>query len=210
MNKEIKKKEEKLNKKNRKKTLIVLGISILTVIGGTLAYFTTSTDIQNLFNTALYQNKVIETFVSPDKWTPGTTTPIDVKITNNGNIDMALRASYTEKWVNANGDEIELTDNEGNIVSLIEFDDTWTKDKDGHFYYGNKANMFKLAPNQVSTSFIESVTFNPNVKATLNENVSDGGQTVIYTSSNAGYDNATYKLVITVDTIQYDQAINQW
>ena len=201
---------ENKDKKDRKKTLIVLGISLLTVLGGTLAYFTTSTDIQNLFKTALYQNEIIETFQSPDKWTPGTTTDINVKVTNTGNIGMALRATYEEKWVNADGEEIGLKDSDDNIAALINFNDSWIKDLDGYFYYGNKANMTELSPKEISSSFIENVTFNENIKSSLTETISNDGQIITYTSSEKGYDNATYTLIITIDTIQYDQAINQW
>lgn len=213
MNNEIKKTNELKNgseRKNKKKFVVVTAISILTILGGTLAYFTTSTDIANLFNTALYQHKIVEKFVSPDTWTPGTTTPKEVTVTNNGNIDMALRASYTEKWINANGDEIPLSDSEGNIAAIINFNDSWTKDSDGYYYYGNKAYKTILQPGKTSTSFIRSVTFNNNIKASVSETISDDGQTVTYTSTGNGYDNARYILTVKIDTIQYDQASNVW
>ena len=41
----------------------------------------------------------------------------------------------------------------------------------GIYYYGNKANMVRLTPNAISTSFIKSVTYNPDVKATLTESI---------------------------------------
>ena len=47
-------------KKNKKKLLVVGGISLLTVLAGTLAYFTTSTNITNKFKSALYQNEIVE------------------------------------------------------------------------------------------------------------------------------------------------------
>jgi len=197
-------------KKNKKKLLIVSGISLLTILGGTLAYFTTSTEIANFFKTALYQNKIVETFESPSDWTPGTTTDKSIVVTNTGSINMAVRASYTEKWVNGNGDEISLTDEDGNVASIINFNDSWKKDADGYYYYGSKANMTVLKPNETSTSFISGVTFNEKIKSTLTETITDGGQTITYTSSGEGYDNAKYTLTIKIDTIQYDQAINVW
>ena len=208
--KEVQERKENMKKKNKKKFAVVTGISILTILGGTLAYFTTSTDISNLFKTALYQHEVVEKFVSPNTWTPGTTTSKEVKVTNNGNIDMALRASYTEKWINANGQEMPLTDNEGNVAAIINFNDSWTKDSDGYFYYGSKAYKTILHPDETSTSFIRSVTFNNNIKATVEETISADGQTVTYTSTGDGYDNARYILTVKIDTIQYDQASNVW
>ena len=64
-------KDDKMKKNNKKKLLVFLGISVFTVLGGTLAYFTTSTTFRNIFNTAKYETKIVESFVSPDNWTPG-------------------------------------------------------------------------------------------------------------------------------------------
>lgn len=202
--------KEKENKKNKKKLFIVSLISLLTVLGGTLAYFTTSTEISNIFKAAVYQNKFVEKFESPKNWTPGTTTEKTIKVTNTGSVSMAVRASITEKWVNANGEQIPLKDSNNNIASIIHFGSEWTKDADGYYYYGSKSNMTKLEVNQTTTSFINGVTFNENIEATLKETKSNDGQTITYESAGTGYDNAKYTLTIKIDTIQYDQAKNVW
>ena len=198
------------NKNKKMKLLIVGGISLFTVLGGTLAYFTTSSTIKNVFNTAKYETQIVEDFVSPEDWTPGTTTSKTIKVTNNGSIDMALRASYEEKWVNANGEELSLTDADNNVASIINFNDSWKLDDDGYYYYGSKEFLTKLTPNNTSTSFISGVTFNEKIKASLNTTVSQDGQTITFTSTGNGYDNATYTLTVRIDTIQYDQAHNVW
>lgn len=197
-------------KKNKRKLLIVTGISALTILGGTLAYFTTSDTIQNVFKTALYQHQIVEKFESPSDWTPGTTTDKTIKITNTGSINMAVRASYTEKWITSNGAELPLKDIDNNVAAIINFNEGWTKSSDGHYYYGSKDNMTKLAPGETTNSFISGVTFNNNVKASLSQSISADGHTITYTSSGNGYDNATYKLTVRIDTIQYDQAKNIW
>ena len=198
------------DKKNKKKLLVVLGIGAFTILGGTLAYFTTSDTIINNFKTALYQHSIVEKFESPSDWTPNTTTEKTIKVTNNGSISMAVRATYTEKWINGNGEEISLIDDEGNRASIINFGEGWEKSSDGYYYYGSKENLTKLNKDETSTSFINSVTFNKNIDADLEKNVSADGQTITYTSSGNGYDNAKYVLTITIDTIQYDQAQNIW
>ena len=203
-------KNDKKNKDNRKKLLIVGAISLFTILGGTLAYFTTSSTIANVFNTGKYQTQIVENFESPSDWTPGTTTDKTIKVTNNGSIDMALRASYTEKWVNANGEQLPLKDSENNVAAIINFDNSWTKDGDGYYYYGSKNGLTKLTPGETSSSFITGVTFNKNIKASLNTTVSDDGQTITFTSTGEGYDDAVYTLTIKIDTIQYDQANNVW
>lgn len=206
-------KEEKLKnqeKKNKKRLLIVLSISVFIILAGTLAYFTTSANLANIFKTSIYQNQIVEQFESPKTWTPGTTTAKTVKVTNTGNVGMALRANYTEKWVNGNGKEMPLVDKLGHRAAIINFNDSWTKDSDGYYYYGTKDNKIELAPSTTSTSFIKSVTFNGDIEATLIENISDDGKTITYSSSGNGYDNATYKLTIKIDTVQYDQATEVW
>ncbi len=202
--------EIKKNNMNKKKLLVVGIFGMLTILGGTLAYFTTTNNIVNKFKTGLYQNKIVEEFVSPTNWTPGTVTEKTVKVTNTGNIPMAVRASITEKWVSANGKELGLKDSNNNVASIIEFGNEWTKDSDGFYYYGTKENKTVLDAGTESTSFIKSVKFNENIKATLNENVSSNGKTVTYTSSGDGYDNATYTLTVRIDTVQYDAARNLW
>lgn len=201
----IKKKKDK-----RTKLLVVGGISLFTVLGGTLAYFTTSSTIKDIFNTAKYETKIVEVFESPSYWTPGTTTEKTIKVTNNGTIDMALRASYTEKWVNAKGKEISLTDDDNNVAAIINFDNSWSKSDDGYYYYGSKSNMTKLLPSETSSSFITGVTFNKDIKADLNTSVSQDGKTITFTSTGNGYDDATYTLTVKIDTVQYDQAKNFW
>lgn len=190
--------------------MVALGISTFVVIGGTLAYFTTSDTIINNFKTALYQHSIVEKFESPKDWTPGTTTEKTIKVTNNGSISMAVRASYTEKWLNGKGEEISLTDNENNRAAIINFGNDWEKNEDGYYYFGSKENLKELQKNETSTSFIESVTFNENIIASLEKNVSDDGQTITYTSNGSGYDDAMYTLTVKIDTVQYDQAQNVW
>ena len=202
--------EIKENNKNKKKLLVVGVFGMLTVLGGTLAYFTTTTNVVNKFKTGLYQNKIVEEFVSPTNWTPGTVTEKTVKVTNTGNIPMAVRASITEKWVSASGKELSLKDSTNNVASIIEFGDEWTKDNDGFYYYGTKENKTVLDASAESTSFIKSVKFNENIKATLKESISSDGKTVTYTSSGDGYDNATYTLTVRIDTVEYDAARNLW
>jgi alternate signal-mediated exported protein len=198
------------DKKNKKKLLVLVGISVFTILGSTLAYFTTSTTLANIFNVGKYQTHVVEQFESPDNWTPGTTTSKSITISNDGTIDMAVRASYTEKWTSANGNEIALSDNDGNVASIINFNTDWTKNDDGYYYYGSKESLTKLQPNNTSTSFINGVTFNKNIKASLTKTESADGKTITYESTGASYDGAKYTLTIKIDTIQYDQANNVW
>lgn len=203
----------KINKKefkNKKKLLLLAGISAFTILGGTLAYFTTSDNFENVFTIAKYQPQVVEEFISPETWTPGTTTSKTITITNNGNINMAVRASYDEKWISSNGTNLSLQDSDGNIASIINFNNDWAKDSDGYYYFGSKDNLTKLKPTETSSSFISGVTFNENITANLKKITSSDGKTITYESTGSDYDGAKYTLTIKIDTIQYDQALNVW
>lgn len=78
---------------NNKKAIIAL----VGIVGATFAYFTSSATLSNEFKTGTYSTSVTEEFVSPDNWTPGTTTKKKVNVTNNGSVNVAVRTSYTEK-----------------------------------------------------------------------------------------------------------------
>lgn len=200
-----------MKENKKKKGLVIVGaMSVLTILGGTLAYFTTTTNVANKFKSGLYQNEIIENFESPTNWTPGTVTNKEIYVKNTGNIPMAVRASYTEKWVSANGDELSLKDLDNNQIAIIDFGNDWVKDKDGYYYYGSKDNKTLLDTNKTTTSFINSVKFNEKVKASLKESVSEDGKTIYYTSTGDGYDNATYSLIVKMETVQYDAANSFW
>ena len=202
-------KEEKETRK-KKRLMALLGVGAFTVIGGTLAYFTTSSNIINQFITGKYQTQIVEKFESPKNWEPGITTEKIVTVTNKGTINMAVRASFTEKWIGGNGKELPLKDSNNNIAAIINFNEGWEKNSDGYFYFGTKDKLAKVKPGETTSSFINSVTFNKEIGASLNRTQSEDGKTITYTSTGNGYDGAKYILTIRIDTVQYDQALNVW
>ncbi len=196
-------------RKNKKKIAVLSSIGVLTVIGSTLAYFTTSDEIINNFKSGKYQTTINESFTSPEAWAPGDTIQKNVKVTNTGDVPIAVRASYTEKWIDSNGNEMSLNDTNGNTAAIINFNSGWVKDSDGYYYYGSKGNKTPVDPTKDTNSFIDSVTFNSNINASLSKTVSDDGKTITYTSDGTGYDNARYILTVRIDTIQYSSS-NIW
>lgn len=71
--------------------------TIIGLVGLTIAYFANSQTINNLFSTKEYGITYTEKFVSPDNWLPGDTTPKTITATNSGEVDQAVRISYTEE-----------------------------------------------------------------------------------------------------------------
>ena len=195
--------------KDKKKVtlLVILIISIIGVIGFTIAYFSNNYTFDNLFTSAIYQTQTTETFTSPDNWMPGDTTPKTVSVKNTGNIEASVRVCPTESWTSSNNTNLPLEQN-GERVAIINLANTdkWTKQ--GSCYYYNE----DLEPNETTVSFIESVTFNPNVEIDLNctTTTNNGSKTKTCSSKGNDYDNATYTLNLRVETVQADMKDEIW
>ena len=190
-----------------KKSLIALAlVALVGIVGGTFAYFTSSTTLTNEFETGTYSTSVTEEFVSPDNWTPGTTTKKTVNVTNNGSVEVAVRASYTEKWLAADKTTVLSGTRDGEKVAQFTIGSDWELATDGYYYYKGT-----LATGQTSNDFISSVTFNPNFELEEGTDIEcttstvDGKTISSCTSLTSGYAGATYSLDITIETIQADK-----
>ena len=197
---------------NKKAIIALVLVAVLGVVGTTFAYFTSTDTFENVFSTKPYTMEVAETFVSPDDWTPGTTTSKSVIATNKGDIDAAVRVSYTESWVDSNGDPLPLKDNDNNEAAIINFANNWsnswtksTENSKDYYYYKTK-----LTKNQATSSLIDSVTFNSNVAISSEDNCVTSGNTKTCTTTTTGYAGGTYTLTISVETAQFDQYKNIW
>ena len=214
-----------MKKIKNKKTIIILLVLCIGLVGITIAFFSNSTILDNLFSTKEYGTTYTETFVSPDNWLPGDTTDKTVTVTNSGEVDEAVRISYTENWSTHNNGtlngwihpdgtksnhtiEQELSIDER--VAILNFANTsdWTYNN-GYYYYN-----YKLAPNEKTFSFLESVTFNPKTKLddTCETTIGEGTRTISCSSSGSDYDNATYTLTLTltIETVQYNKYNEAW
>ena len=207
--------------------VVALGVG---VIGGAFAYFTSTDTFENVFSTQPYKVAVTETFESPDNWTPGTTTDKTVVATNTGDVPVAVRVSYTEAWTDASNQTLPLKDGNNNAAAIINhptnFTTNWEKSTEGgkDYYYYKTA----LQKNASTTTFLDSVTFNSAVaigteascEFTLNDGTkiaADGevptGKHIVSktcTTQTTGYGGGTYKLTITVETVQADQYRTAW
>ena len=154
--------------------------------------------------------EVKEIFESPDNWTPGTTTPKEVYVTNKGETTAAVRIKLTESWKDKNGNPVDLMDANNVEAAIINYgydkDIRWVKDGDYYYY------IRPVDENQSTSSLIESVTFNPDVTiGVTTECVTDDiTQTKTCTSSVNGYGGGTYKLIIDIETCQYDKYKEIW
>lgn len=169
-----------------KKALVGIALfALIALVGGTFAYFRMTWEKENSFGVAEYSSSVSETFTSPTEWTPCTETPKIVNVTNSGNVAIAARIKIQEqRWdkldearenvvgtlpLAANGQDMA-------VLGLVNAND-WVLGADGYYYYQSD-----IEPNEASSNFIESVTFN--CEATTD------------------YSSARYHLILQVETIQ--------
>lgn len=199
-----------MKKTNKKPLIALLALAVVGVVGGTFAYFTNEATFENKFQTSIYKTEATETFSAPTDWKPGDITPKTVVVTNKGDVPVAVRVSYTEKWVAADGTtELPLQDN-GKDVAVINFanEADWTK-SGNYYYYKNKAALAKDAS---TTSFIESVTYNSEIVPEMDctTTTGTGTKTVTCQPAEGSYAGATYTLSIKVETLQQDAAATVW
>lgn len=171
-----------------KKTLVAIAVLVAVLgVGGTIAYFGFTEVFPNTFRLSSGSTTFVETFESPNDWTPCTTTPKTVVVTNNSTFNIDVRARIqSQSWddgrvyndddtyrtvsldntvrFDANGNFIERTDTSTPVdhsisAAVINFSNPndWELKSDGWYYYKSS-----VATGGSTNSFIESVTFNCN------------------------------------------------
>ena len=209
--------------KSRKSLIIILLILTIGLVGLTIAYFANSTSVDNVFTTQPYGTTVTEEFTSPSNWLPGEEVDKTIVATNTGNVDEAVRISLSENWKTANNGTLNgwITEN-GNKSSHLESNEPSTDervavinfDNDDDWYYSNGYYYYKykLSPNASTSSLIKSVTFNSKTKLddTCVETSTATGKTITCNSSGEDYDDATYTLTFTIETLQYNKYKEAW
>lgn len=89
-----------MNKKYKK---AVAGLGALVLVGGTLAYFSQSTTVENDFQTGSYEGTTVEKFnpTDGDDWQPGAEVDKEVGARNTGDSALWVRIKFDEVWENA-------------------------------------------------------------------------------------------------------------
>ncbi len=189
--------------KNKKSLIAIITVLLVAVIGATFAYFQSSVSFENLFTTGTYKVVTTETFESPNNWAPGQEIPKTITTTNEGTIPAAVRVSYTEQWLDENNQDI--TSQVANGTAIINLDNKSEWEKEGNYYYYKHI----LGPNETTTSFIKSVTLNPELGEDIACTTSQDGLTKTCEASNPAT-GATYKLTLTKETVQADKYKEVW
>lgn len=103
-----------------KKIVGVVGLASVALVGGTFAYFTQSTTIDNPFDTANYQTVVTEDFVPEDgeDWQPGAEVNKDLYVQNTGDRDVVVRVKLEDYWYR--GDSLITKDQGDGANTFVE------------------------------------------------------------------------------------------
>lgn len=157
-----------------KKAAALLGLAAIAVIGGTFAYFTQTSSIDNPFDTAKYSTVVTEDFKPKDgnDWQPGAEVNKDVYVDNTGDRAVVVRVKFEDIW-SRNGEEFarpsakdtmtvfqtnphdgEVGGDKSVVHKYFANEDQWTKtpEEDGYYYY-----LTKLEPGKSTGKFLDSV-----------------------------------------------------
>jgi len=189
----------------RKKKLLIAIVALILIafVGTTFAYFQSSTSFINEFNTNKYKVITKEVFSSPDNWIPGEEIPKTLVAKNKGTMDSAVRVSYVEKWEDSEGNDITNEMNKGDVI--INFDNQSDWEKVGNYYY----YRYILEPEEQTTSFIKSVTLNPNLGDETICTTSQDGTTTSCKSATPSI-GGKYFLTVTIENVQYDKYKTIW
>lgn len=190
-------------KKNKSIFAIILLLTVF-LVGSTIAYFTSTGVFSNIFTTAPYHAEFPLDVEVSSNWLPGETEEAIVNVKNSSSLATAVRLSYTEQWTANDGTTLSNTLGAENValINMVNKDE-WIKK--GDYYYYQKI----LNSGETSSNFIESVTLNPLLESTYTC-IETSENTTSCTSSGNGYDNATYKINITVELLQADAVEEVW
>lgn len=190
--------------KNRKSILAIILLLTVFLVGTTIAYFTSTGVFSNVFTTTPYHTEFPLDVEISSNWLPGETVDAVVNVKNSSSIATVTRLSYTEEWIANDGTILSNTLGDES-VAIINFanEEDWVKQGD-YYYYQKILNV-----GETTSDFIESVTLNPLLESTYTCTKTDDNTTSC-TSSGTGYDNATYKINITVELLQADAVEEVW
>lgn len=158
-----------------KKAAAMFGVAAVALVGGTFAYFTQTSVIDNPFDTGRYSTVVTEDFKPEDgnDWEPGVEVNKDLYVHNTGDRNVVVRVKFEDIWKRAGSDDPfkyvdgqhsstilqpeqydGLVDADQSVVQKIfENKDKWSElQNDGYYYY-----LAPLAPGNDTGAFLSSV-----------------------------------------------------
>ena len=159
--------------KSKGKVKAVVGLLALTLVVGSLAYFSKVLSIDNPFSTKEYGGETVEKFTPQKDWEPGGQVTKEVQAKNTGDYDLYVRIKFDEKW-ERNGEVIDGTKLSSSDKSKFfpasadtsvtggssvykhlagVLDGSWKEGSDGYYYYDTT-----LKAGEMTTKLLDYVT----------------------------------------------------
>jgi alternate signal-mediated exported protein len=195
----------------KKKRIIAVAAlaGIVTLVGGTVAYFSSSSSFDNQFNLASGNVEYVETFESPSNWKSCDETPKTLVITNKSDQPVYARFKMTEYWKARNSTSTGQTSDlsfyyDGARVAIINLQNENDWEKQGDWYVYKQA----LQKNESTSSLLKSVTFNCEPNFAKGVDYTEDGKSG--TTSANEYEAAKYHLDLTAQTVITSQRAEAW
>ena len=158
-----------------KKVKIAAGLLALTLVAGTLAYFSKTMSIENPFSTGEYGGETVEKFTPEKDWEPGEKITKEVQVKNTGDYDLYVRVKFDEKWERndtvitgtglSSADKTKFFPTDANtsvkggssvykhLVNTTGENAAWKDGNDGYYYYSKV-----LKKDQMTSQLMDYVT----------------------------------------------------
>ena len=211
-------------KKNKIIAIIVL-CALLLVGGGTLAYFNSRHTNVTSLTTKVYSTQSTQEYTSPENFLPGTLVNMNTKVENTGEVTVAVRAKIEESWTSRNNASLPLYQTRSNkyyrtilfntnesqeclttacATDITSINADWTY-SNGYYYYKNF-----LDEDDETSSLVNSILFNSYIENDISCSTDALTGDNVCSSTGNGYDDATYNLTITFETVQSDAYAAYW
>lgn len=97
----------------KRAALGLAGLAAVAAIGGTWAYWNQNLSVDNNFQAGNFDSDIYEEFTPEENWLPGEKVDKLVKVTNSGNVDMAVMVKLTQRWEDEEKNASSLTFSNG-------------------------------------------------------------------------------------------------
>lgn len=183
----------------------IFGIAVAILVGGTFAVNHDFSIFENQFQLATDTAEFVDTFDSPDEWTPCEETPKTAIATNKNDTPRYVRMKIDDYWRLKNSQisdddhttsELDKTwtDDQSRVHSYAEInfqnEEDWAHAQDGWYYFRNP-----IAKDESTSSLLESVTFNCEVNLSGEVVYSADGKVGV--SGDNDYADAKYHVYVT-------------
>ncbi|MBR3176622.1 hypothetical protein IKF25_01450 [Candidatus Saccharibacteria bacterium] len=200
----MKKHSRQLSRKKRT-VLAASAVGVLLLVGVTVAVSHDFAFFGNLFKLGYYQTEFIETFDSPEDWTPCDETPKTVIAKNDSDTKIYVRLKYDEYWrAKDNVTDLPLVKDGVTLAEIIFQNETDWNLRDGWYYYKTPLN-----PGESTNSLFKAVKLSCNADFGTDNVCHDTAEGSVCEKPADQYEEAKYHLFVTVQTISED-GIHEW